>query len=188
MPPGGGEMKVNKMEAESAVPELEPLKNPTDEEINQMLSLLGYDALDNSTPDNRHERRLEMSKEALYRRFHAAGKHGELFVLRGDGDRIIGLLGLRADTPNSTGYVTLLRTGTREKAQVSITEKLLKAAERYLRESPRSCTQAIIDAPNPSEHVRTAARLGPLAHFYTFAGKTEETERATDTPVPEKGH
>ena len=177
----GGEMKIETQEVEAAIPELEPLKNPTQEEIDEMMGLLGYDALKDSSPDNRHQRRQVLSAEKLYRNFHAAGKHGELFVLRGERDRIIGLVGLRADAPNQTGHITLLRTGTREKEQFGITEKLLIAAEHYLRQSPRSCTKAIIEAERPSEHLQAAAHHGARANFYEFK---EKSEPANDNKNP----
>lgn len=169
-------MKIETEAAEANVAELEPLSHPSDEQIDEMMHTLGYDALDDSTPENMHERGTQMKKGKLYKNFHAAGKHGELFVLRGSGDRIIGLLGLRADAPNQTGHITLLRTATRESAQTGITEKLLAAAERYLRQSPRGCDHAVIEGPNPSERVRMAARHGHLSHFYEFQeGGAEES-------------
>lgn len=176
-------MKMDTVDAEEHVPELEPLKSPSPEDINQFLESLKYDALDDSTPDNRHQRRAEMSREKLYRRFHAAGKHGELFVLRDAQGNVEGLLGLRADTPNQTGHITLLRTDNRERAQTGMSEKLLKAAERYLRRGPRSCTRAIIHGENPSEHVRMAVRHGSLSRFYAFQEDDSDADGA-DTYKP----
>lgn len=175
----GGEMKINTQEVQAAVPELEPLTHPTAEDVDQMMAMLGYDALADSTPENAHERRQHMSAGKLYRQFHAAGKHGELFVLRGEGDRIIGLLGLRADAAHDVGHVTLLRTATREKAQFGITEKLLVAAEHYLRRSPRNCMSGVIEAERPSAHLEAAARHGARSRFWTFS---EPSSDDTDKP------
>lgn len=185
---GSGEMKnIDTQEAQAAMPELEPLKHPTDDEIDQMMDMLGYDALDDSMPENRHERKRAVGKEGLYRGFHAAGKHGELFVLRGEGDRIIGLLGLRADAPNQTGHVTLLRSATRDRAQFDITEKLLIAAEHYLRQSPRNCTRGVIDAENPSEHLQMSARHGLRSRFWTFGSDENTSDNEAESNPLESG-
>ena len=178
----GGGMKIEKQQAEVAAPELEPLKNPSPEDIERIMNSLGYDALNDRRPDDRHESRVQTSREKLYRNFHAAGMHGELFILRGDDGEPVGLLGLRADTPNATGHITLLRTATHGKMQVDITERLLVAAEHYLRQNPRNCTKAIIEGPNPSEHLRMAARHGARQHFYHF--QEESSEAANDNEPP----
>ena len=46
----GGGMKIEKQQAEVAAPELEPLKNPSSDDIEQIMNSLGYDALN----DRRH--------------------------------------------------------------------------------------------------------------------------------------
>ncbi len=175
-------MKIETQEVEAAVPELEPLTNPTSEEIDEMLNMLGYDALDDSAPENLHDRREDISREKLYRNFHAAGKHGELFVLRGQGERIIGLLGLRADAASGVGHVTLLRTATRENSpQFGITEKLLIAAEKYLRD--HQCTEGVIEGPNPSERVRSAAQHGARSNFWTVEEASSGEESKEKNPL-----
>lgn len=181
--PGKGEMKIETQEVEAAVPELEPLINPTDDEIDEMMGMLGYDALNDSTPENMHDRGEQMKKSKLRQNFLRAGKHGELFALRGQGERIIGLLGLRANAPEGIGYVTLLRTATRETTQFGITEKLLIAAEHYLRQSPRNCTRGVLQGRNPSERVQAAARHGDRATFWEVE-ETESSEKADEGENP----
>ena len=172
--------KIQTQEVEAAIPELEPLKR--DEDIQEVMEALGYNALDDHSPDDLHQRKQQMSGEKLYRNFRAAGKRGELFVLRGEGDRPIGLLGLRADTNEKVGRITLLRTATREKAQFGITEKLLKAAEGYLRRSPRGYTRGVIESANPSGHLEAAARHGHRADFWEFV--EPESASANDNEPP----
>ena len=177
---GEGEMKINTQEVEASIPELEPLRS--DEDTKEVMEALGYDALNDRSPEDMHERKQQMGSEALYRQFRAAGKRGELFVLRGGDDRPIGLLGLRADTENNVGRITLLRSATREKAQFGITEKLLQAAEAYLRKAPRGYTRGIIESGNPSGHLEAAARHGHNANFWEF--EEPEAEAANDNEAP----
>ncbi len=179
----GEQMKINTQEVEAAIPELEALKS--DEDIQEVMEALGYDALNDRSPDDLHQRKQQMSGEKLYRNFRAAGKRGELFVLRGEGDRPIGLLGLRADTENKVGRITLLRSATREKAQFGITEKLLKAAEGYLRRSPRGYTRGVIESANPSGHLEMAARHGARERFWEFAEPEAEATDENEPQAPE---
>lgn len=174
-PSENGGMKIETQAAEVEKAQLERLTDPTPEDLKEILTNLGYDALNDKPPEDIHQRRMQVKGGRLYSNFHKAGKHGELFVIRGEGDKIIGLLGLRADAPNQTGHITLLRASTRDRAQFGIAEKLLIEAERYLRGNPRNCTRAIIEGPNPSERVKGAAQHGHLAHFYEVQ-KSEEAE------------
>ncbi len=181
MPKGGGERRIETQEVEAAVPELEPLKS--DEDIQELTESLSYDALNDHSPDDMHQRKQQISGDKLYRNFRAAGKRGELFVLRGEGDRVIGLLGLRADTAKKIGRITLLRTATREKTQFGITERLLKAAEKYLRQSPRGYDRGVIESANPSKHLEMAARHGHRADFWEFEEPAAEADNDNEPPI-----
>ena len=163
------------------MPPLEPLHDLSGEQIYDLIDNLLYGEED-KRPDPLHVRRKEMKRGSLYKEFLKRGKHGELFVMRDTEGNPLGLIGLHFDTSTHTGAVSLIRTATRGRAQFTIDEKLLIAAERYLRASPRNCTHGVIDVGEVGHHLKMAASHGARARFWEVAENDEAGNESEHIP------
>jgi hypothetical protein len=150
---------------------IQRLTELTKKDIEQIMKL-PFDPLDtNNNHDTLHERRLETDPESLYRKYlnpDEPGRNGAIFVKREAG---VIVAFMAVSEQSQVGHIHQLRTFGKGDAQTEAIRELLTSAETYFRKE--RCHNALIEAPQSSEEMKTAIKFGSLSIFF-FLKKKEK--------------